>query len=366
MWNKLTFTALAISFLMLFAFSSCEEDENNNEQQNILPAKFKVDIPESLSTSENQKTSYEDEPSGDEIYQHLRNFIAVGEESAKIVEEIMIAIGTYGLDQEMDIIYDGDDGREKHLVVVTDVTFEQKSFEYQLTVTDLESEGGEDGGKAMQVFWNNNPVDGVAILYPYNIDRMNDAELQYAMYRIDYSETGDSGYEEEMTVYISNYPMLSPDVDPYSMNNLKMFAGKDGDNIDVYGNSNHPNAQFFNEETGFNWAFSASSNEITNFAVAEVGLPPNTLDAADRAILLDTFSIKNVFTDQIYDEYPNADSATVARYLANTTPPGFFNTNGFVVGGEAPTGAYDNLLLRIEELTPFNPSMINELTISFK
>jgi len=42
-----------------------------------------------------------------------------------------------------------------------DVEFEGRQWEYQLTITDAESEENSDGGIGMQVFWNKQPVEGI-------------------------------------------------------------------------------------------------------------------------------------------------------------------------------------------------------------
>ena len=57
--------------------------------------------------------------------------------------------------------------------------------------------------------------------------------------------------------------------DEFSMRNLRMFVGKKANIVDVYGNSNHPRANLFNENAvGFNYAFVASSDANENIAVA--------------------------------------------------------------------------------------------------
>ncbi|RLD71219.1 MAG: hypothetical protein DRJ10_19625 [Bacteroidetes bacterium] len=159
------------------------------------------------------------------------------------------------------------------------------------------------------------------------------------------------------------------------MDNLKMFVGKSGDIVDVYGNSNHPDAYLFlDEPKGFNWAFVAVGNDATNIGVAEVGLPPSTLDETSRAVLLDDYSIKNIFTEQITEwvfiEYPNADSVAVAllveQHLADSQAPGFFNSDGFVQGGVSPSNDYNELVGNIEKLAPYKPLDVSTLKIEFK
>jgi hypothetical protein len=233
-------------------------------------------------------------------------------------------------------------------------------------MTDAESESNEDGGYAMQIFWNRKPIKGIAILKPYNIDRAKDRLLPNAIFRIDYDETGDENYEATMVVAISGLTLEHPLVNPYSLGAMKMFVGKDGEVVDVKGNSDHPNAKFFSSESGFNWAFVASGNNKQNIGVAEVGLPSGTLDETSRTVLLDDYSIKNVFTQQLYEVWPNLDEQSVNMYLQNTEAPGFFNNTGFVKGGTAPSAQYDPLVARLALLIPYNPKDISTMNITFK
>ena len=359
---------LAVLFLASsVTFISCETDETDKKSENILPENFKVDIPNSISKAASKKSISDDDViNGNAIYENLSFFIALGEGASEIVEEIMIAIAVHGINQPMEFSFSGDDdGRTKNLKVIENATFEGKAYKYQLTITDAESESNADGGKAMQVMWNNDPVDGVAILKPYNIDRHNDENMGEAIFRIDYNEIGANGYDAEMTVQIADFPMPSPLIDPYGVNNIKMFAGKKGDIVDVYGNSNHPNASFFTDSKGFNWAFVASGKESEDIGVAEVGLPPSTLDETNRDVLLDYYSIHNVFTRAIYETWPGIDSLTVATYLVDTEAPGFFDANGFVQGGDSPGTEYDEIESRLDNMIPYNPKDINELQLVF-
>ena len=70
-----------------------------------------------------------------------------------------------------------------------------------------------------------------------------------------------------------------------------MFAGIVGDNIDVYDNSYHPNATFFEGNSGFNWSFVASVSESMDIGVAEVSLPPSNLDEPGKETLLNPVSV---------------------------------------------------------------------------
>jgi len=364
--KKMQFILVALMLAFAAIFTSCEESEpleKNNDT--ILPANFKVDIPDAISKEVAKKSLNDDDLSGNEIYEMLGFFIALGEGSADLVQEVMVAIAVYGINQPMELSFDSDeDGRTKNLKVIENVTFEETSYEFQMTITDAASEVNGDGGKGLQVLWSRDPVNGVAFIKPYNINR-NDSESGQAIFRIDYSETGNNGYDAEMLVQIANFPLPSPLIDPFAVNNIKLFAGKKGDIVDVYGNSNHPNAKIFTDATGFNWAFVASGKESEDIGVAEIGLPPSTLDETSRDQLLGYYSIKNVFERAIYETWPNADSAFVAQYLQNTAALGFFDHDGFVQGGTSPGATYDEIEIRLQNLVPFNPKTINELSIEF-
>lgn len=366
-------------------FSSCEENTDPKNNYGILPESFKVDIPNSLSNASFKssfKSTESDTFSGGDIYRHLNTFIAVGEGAADIVEAVMWAISAYHIEDVIFLSYTSDeDNRVKNLEVVKQSEYAGKTWEYQLTITDAESETSEDGGVAMQVFWSKNPVRGIALIKPYNLNRDDRSEATQAMFSIEYSEEGMGEYESYMIVEIADLPMNGTFERRFEMESLKMFVGKNGDVVDVYGNSNHPNAQFnYNDEEtiGFNWAFVASGNQTSDIAVAEVGLPASNADITSREAILVENSVKTVFTREmtnyIVEEYakigitlnPDEVAAYITPYLKNADAPGYFNSDGFIQGGTAPSSDYSELEANIQLLAPYNPSVISNLTISFK
>lgn len=373
--TKRLFGMVAIVAVMFLV--SCEENAPNpqNQDQTILPERFKVDIPKSLSNDDyksgNLKSTKADTLQGNEVYENLKYFIAIGEGAADIAEAIIFHIRLYDIQSVIELTYTSDDdNRVKHMVVESEVSYDDRNWDYQLTISDLESQVEADGGMGMQVFWNNSPIQGIAIIKPYNLNRNDADEAGKAMYSVEYSEEKLGDYDAHMIVQITDFPMSSALVDPYAVDAIKMFVGKKGDVVDVYGNSNHPNAKFFTDETGFNWAFVASGNESQDVAVAEVALPPSTLDATLRDVILKDYSIKNVFTSQIniwfLDNYGvRPDSSDLATYLMNADAPGYFDNDGFIQGGTAPSNEYDQVESRLDLLTPYNPKEISELTIEF-
>ncbi len=378
---------LTVALAAMF-FTACEMDnlKPGEKEYGILPERFKVDIPASLSNSNAKSTAFKntegDTVSGNIIYWHLTTFIAVGEGAADIVEAIMWSIHFYHIEDVIYLSYTSDeDLRVKNLEVVKNVEFRGRQWQYQLTITDADSEGNEDGGMAMQVFWSKNPIEGIAIIKPYNLNRKKNLNAVNAVFSIEYSEKGTADYEAYMIVEIAGLPMSALRTDRFAMETLKMFVGKKGDIIDVYGNSNHPNAQFNrndDESVGFNWAFVASGSDSKNIGVAEVGLPYSDADIDSRKEILEDYSIKSVLiremTNCIVAEYakagltlkPEEVEKLLSPYLVNADAPGYFNENGFVRGGTAPNDNYVVLEENIKDLTPFNPLSVSKLEINFK
>lgn len=369
--KKFRITSIALFLMSTLFYFGCEpQTDVPSPEASILPERFGVDIPNSLSSEygvSNGRTAAIDTLKGNEVYQHLNLFINVGESAAEIVGDIIRGIAIYRINKPMSLSFDSDeDGRTKNLVVKENPTFDGENWEFMLTITDAASESELDGGKGLQIFWNRYPINGIAILKPYNINRSENYEFEDAVFRIDYSEGGEHGYQNHMIVSIADLPVADPLDEPFSINAMKMFAGKNGDIIDVYGNSNHPNATFIAGNAGFNWAFVASGSESSDIGVAEVGLPPSNLDEPSKDVLLDYYSIKNVITREIYEVWPNIDQESVDAYLFNTGAPGYFDEHGFVSGGESPGEEYNDLEFRLSLLSPYNPKEIANLEIAFK
>ena len=376
--RKLSLNIISLLFIAgVVLLTSCEGNETPTPQgESILPENFSVDIPDAISNENvvvngryRSARTAADTLRGNDIYEHLGSFIHIGEAAAEIVEDIILGIRIYNINRPMVLSFEGDDdGRTKNLVVEADPEFDGESWDFMLTITDADSEGNDDGGKALQVFWNHttDPIKGIAILKPYNINRQDDADAGDATFRIDYSEAGEHGYDAHMIVSIAELPTPDPLDEPWAMDGLKMFAGRNGDVVDVYGNSNHPNAIFFAGNAGFNWAFVASGNDADDIGVAEVGLPPSNLDDPTRNVLLEFYSIKNVFTREINDVWPGLDQSIIDAYLFNTAAPGYFDSDGFIAGGTSPGEDWDVLAERLQDLSPYNPKEISSLSLSFK
>lgn len=363
----LSFLSIAVLLYSCKKDDDDNNDDNNNNKVSVMPTKFKVDIPESISSSDLQKSLKDAPLQGNEIYENLRTFIKVGEFSAEVVSDIMTAIATHGIYEASTFSFvSEDDNRTKNVVVSENVTLEGNTWEYLLLMTD------QGGDTAMQIVWNINPVEGIATMNPYNVDRTGNSTLEGVMYQVEYSETGDLGYDNYMIVQISGFPIT----ENYSIDNLKMFAGKTGNTIDVYGNSNHPIARLVDSTytDGFNWAFVAQSFDDVDIATAKVAMAKCSLQ--DTTNMFTECSIYNVLNNElhtVYDPYIpewGADTVQVILnyYLQNTHAPAYFNsTIGFVSCGveNMPTSPAEYSSLSLTGLKPYIPNEINNLKVNF-
>jgi hypothetical protein len=380
--------AVLMTALAALLITSCENSllDNREKTNGILPASFKIDLPASLSQGDLKSTAMKstatDTLNGNHIYWYLNAFIAVGEGAADIVQSIIWHIAVYHIDDVISLSYTSqDDNRVKNLDVVSQADYQGRTYEYMLTITDAESEGNADGGVGMRVYWNREPIEGVALFKPYNLDRKKNAEATEATGSITYSEKATEQYDVTMVVEIAGLPLPNPAWQPYALESMKMFVGKKGDVIDVIGNSNHPNARFNTYDTenkGYNWAFVASGDKTKDIAVAEVGLPYSHSDLTTRDQILGDYSIKKVLTREMtnyvvsafaaggFTLRPDEVAGYLTPYLKNADAPGFFDKHGFIKGGSAPSTAYSTLELRIRDLVPYNPSDLNNLMIPFE
>lgn len=354
---KKIFLALSILGVLFFACKKEETPPAVEENNSIMPQNFKVEMSTSISNDGSEKTTG-DTISGEDIYKNLRFFIRIGESSAEVVETLMKAIAVHGINKPMDITFTGDDGRIKHLVVTENVTYENINYKYKLNVED-------SGKKALQLFWDNIPVKGVAIMSIYDMNRNENPALDGVLYKVEYSET-EANYDARMIVSIHNLPVNTGD--PGSMDNLKMFVGKKGDIIDVYGNSNHPNIKLIDSSYtgGRNYAFVARANNLLNIAVAKVALPPSSV--TNTQDLFTTYSVDSVIRSEVKTMWPNAPDSVIDGYLINTKPPGYFTTAGFIGSGSTvpAINGFTTEFVDLSQLSPYIPNDIKTLVVSFQ
>ncbi len=102
-------TILYLSLVATLGFMSCNKDETKTNQlteSKLVPETFKVDVPSSISSLNIAKgAAIEVSPvSGNELYKHLRNFVAVGESAADVVEQTLDAVAIFiKIDKELTV-----------------------------------------------------------------------------------------------------------------------------------------------------------------------------------------------------------------------------------------------------------------------
>lgn len=355
---------LIFLFVFVFVLGGCKKNNTDVVQPtptNQVPSTFKVDVPSSMNSS-SAKSVEADTLTGGVIYANLRTFINVGCAAADVVQGIMTAIYSLNITSAMSFSYPShEDGRTKSFVVVQNAAYNGTTYQYKMTVSDQSS-------PAIQVFWNNNPVKGVAIISPYDWDRNIGTTYSNTKYKVEYSEEASvTGYEKQMIVSIAGFPQLVSANTNY-INNMKMFVGKNGNLLTMWGNSNHPSATIVDPAlVGKCYSFVAHSDASLNIGIAKVAISPT--DVASTVDIFNTYSVYNVLNTAIHVVYPTATQNQINSYLKNTDQPAFFTApTGFVsCGTTVPnnTGFTDSFN-DISSLIPYVPSDIKNLTISFQ
>jgi hypothetical protein len=358
-----------ILFALLIAITGCKKDntsEGSKTTTGSLPENVVIDIPSAISADQvtTKSGAANDTIKGGDIYSHLRAFIRVGEQSAELIGDIMKAIRQYGLNKSMEFTFKGDDdGREKKCVIVENTSFNGKDYMFKLTLTDSSQ-------YAMQVLWNTSPVEGIAILNPYQI---NHNELNTgALYMLEYGENTISPYEKHMIVSITGIPVIGV----YGLDNLKLFVGKKGNILDIYGNSNHPHAVFFdtNRTDGVSYSFTARADQANGIAVVNLALPGTSLNTVDR--IFEDYSVAKVLENEMHTIWdPIAEGnpvklayidAVINRLLIYAQLPGYFDSTGYLGcgPGNKPAGFSDEFV-DLSGLAPYVPKAIRDLKIEF-
>ncbi len=347
------------AFTIIF-FSACSEDEDTAPvQDNIIPDRFKIDIPSSISSA-NSGGKLASNPDSiydvSWIYGGLPHFIQIGEGSADIVSAIISSIYKYNLAQAQSFDFTSDDdGRVKELVIKENSLVNGLTYQFGMQIKDK-----ADDAVAMQVFWNNNPIEGFAVMNVYQMNRVNnDSSTLNTFYKVRYSENIPN-FDAEMEVWISG-ASVDP-VDTFDVDGLRMRVTKIGNIVTVYGNSNHPQFQFSNGTSGIigrNYAFRARGDEANEIGVAEVALPPSNVS-----------TITNLYTSYNILEVCKIEYGTaVESILFNYKAPGYFSeTGGFLGDGDynADPQLWSAVFIDLTALDPFIPSDIRDLVIDFE
>ncbi len=362
---------LFLAFLLLLG--ACKP-KDWDLKQNILPYRFKVTVPDAISTDKvpTQKLAGDSVIlDGALIYNYMRYFIHTGEAAADVANGVMDILRKYEITPDMTLSFTGDDGHVKNVVVKSNVYYQGVEWKYGLTITDAQADQAGGDAIAMQLFWNLNPTSGVAVLKPSLVN--TDARLIWgdAMVRIDYSENIYGGYDAQMTVSIAGMPVS--DNNKFAIQNMKMTVGNISGRVDVYATSLHPNLWLLlPDKKGYACAFVASASNAEDIAVAQVGMPPDTLDSDQRQVLLFDYSLYNVLFDEIDRWYAanndgaHLDTLTIDSYISAAKAPAYFGQGGFIASSFMPGAMYEPFVEALDLLTPYNPREVGDLAIAFE
>lgn len=350
------FKVLFLSSLMC-AFISCNDTSELDESQELqLPTSFSIDIPSSISNNDFElggRVSEEGVIKGEDIYRAVPGFIKIGETSAEIID-LALVLGSVLQSSNVRAftIEDSEDGRAKHFEINEDVVRNGVNYQFEMTAIDV-----ADDELALQLLWNNSPVEGIGVLRPYYLNR-SETENPNAFVRINYSED-DPIYDATMTVSVVGLEMENIN-DP---DNIKMFVGRVGDTVDVIGNSNHPNAVIIDDtfSGGRNYAFVGRGNESENIGVIELSLPPSSVQIAD---VLELYSVYNVLEEEIA-AVANLDQSTIDNVLSEAGAPAYFNESGFIASGDTFIDGFSSDFISFEGIQPFVPVEVRDLEVSF-
>jgi len=349
---------IVLLVVFILPFVACEEGDDADNS--LLPKTFTVDIPDAISYDAAGARIAEDDINGGLIYALLGVYVKFGEASALLVQEFITYLRTHpGITKVDTFIFTSEqDGRVKTATVEEDATYDGTLYQYKITVWD------EVENTAFQLFWNSNPVSGIAIMNPYNIDRTNEYVDQELMYSIEYTED-DTVYDKVMIVSVSGN---EPDYED-GPNNFKMYVGKTGNTVEIFGNSNHPNFTIIgnNNSTARNYAFVGRADAAQEIGVAQVAMPPSTVNT--NVDLFEDYSIRKVLQQEVLEVFGTSLPALLEPFLVNSDPPGYF------VKGKGFEGSADNLpdesgfteeFIDLGGMTPYVPNDIQFLEVEFE
>ncbi|MEP5613573.1 MAG: hypothetical protein ABJP45_15080 [Cyclobacteriaceae bacterium] len=349
-----------LCLLLSLAFlSNCGSDDTVAEKKLDIPETFTVDIPGAISSNTGGLSGRTDGDGdgfieGNEIYESLRGFIYVAEQSAEIMDFILQVAAQMEAADLRTLSFTGDvDGREKRIDISEGVARAGIVFDFEMIMVDVESED-----RALQLLWNTGQVIGIGVMNPYQIERTPDNDPD-TFIRIDYGVSV-FGYEEIMQVQISGLGATeNGDID-----NMSLFVGRNGDLVDIIGNSNHPNLVIIDETYtgGRNYAFVGRGDEASNLGVVNLALPPSSWSTRDY---FETHSVAIVLEEEI-ETAGITDQSVIDEILQEAQSPAYFNADGFITSGvnNKPLD-FSTIFTDLSDLSAFVPADIAVLEVGF-
>ncbi|NJO90567.1 MAG: hypothetical protein HC831_17600 [Chloroflexia bacterium] len=283
----------------------------------------------------------------------------------KIVQASYQRMGAVETSGVLEFFYTDIDGKTKNVSIQKNFTdtIANKEWDYYMevyneTFADL----------AMKAWWNTSPFEQKILLKPSSLNTTEMTDHENALVEIEYKKDAvASPYEEKLFVAIVE---LTRDNEISNVpENIVVSIGRNDNTLDIIGASNNPDVALLNYlyRDGRNWSFLAKMNITENIAAVQLALPPSTVETIDNLFV--DYSLKQVILDEIKTVYPGNDGLPDSELFALAgidgsllESPGYFNQNGFVVAGTAPSSSYNNLI-DFNGLTPFIPVFVRDYKV---
>jgi hypothetical protein len=334
------------------------------ELEKIIPKETSILIPSTLNYNNafGMKKSVE----GDNIYNFVRAYINIADEATKIIEksyERIIAIETPGI---LEFSYTGVDGNTKKVSIkenyndtINELKWDYYMEIYNRTFADL----------ALKAWWNVNPNEQKIIFKPASLNTSNMINHQQAIVEIEY-KAGEAASPYEKALFVAIDGLTGDNEISFAPENILIYIAQNGGVLEITGASSNPDAALldYDYRGGRNWSFFANVNTSENIAAVQLALPPSNQESIEN--LFSNYSLKQVILDEIRTVFPSNDMlsdqelfnlASIDGSLLEN--PGYFDSQGFVSAGTAPTSSY-SALSNFEGFVPFVPAFVRDYEVT--
>lgn len=360
---------LYLFFLLVFAAFSVSCDElkldkgETTELEKIIPEEVGIDIPSSLNYNEffSLKTNVQ----GDEIYNYVRAFIYFADFASKLVENSYSRIKVIETPGIFEFSYTGIDGNTKNVSIIENYpdTIANLTWDYYMEIYNT---GFAD--LALKAVWNLSPNEQKILFKPSSLNSNEMTNHSEALIEIEY-KTESAAVPYEKSLYVAITGLSRGNEISYDPENIIVLVGQNGNQLEITGASSNPDVALLDAfyRGGRNWSFLAKMNIAENIAAVKLALPPSSTESIVNLFV--DYSIKKALLEEIKTAYPGNESLSDAELFAlaeidasMVEEPGYFDENGFVAAGTAPSTSYSNLT-DFESLVPFAPVFVRDYEI---
>ena len=348
-------------FIAALLINSCNSVVTDPPKaENIIPLdSILIDIPSPLSNYvSNGKFSKIDPIDGGEIYEALRVYIGLAEESAELLREILKIIHNHNLSQLKNFSFVGDDGRTKEVTIVKNVSVNGIAWKYKM---EIQNAGGNLG---FQFFWNRTPFKALSVIDFYEMDNIEHQNLSGMKMEIKADGHGVASFQRQMEISLDNIPKQAGDEN--YLNKLKMRVTDFGDLVEIIGNSNHPDMILIDstQAPGKSYSFGARGSKSMDIGIANLALPPSNLTTLQNLFL--NYSLDTVIKSEILILQPTIPIDTLNVLVQNARNPGYFDGTGFLSAGPiVPNNLFSSAFVDLTGLIPFVPNDVKGLQVNF-